>query len=158
MLFIKKFIPLALMAALLLGAAGCNSNNDQAPANTNEPTQNAAGEQSQTGTQNENPSQPVMSDGVEEWNDTISKDGTTAPTQNQQPTEVPTLPPAGTKLTYAQYLAMTTSQQQEYFKSFDTVDAFYEWLEEAEAEYEKNQNTVTGDGTLDLNDYINSNR
>ena len=105
-----------------------------------------------------------MSDGVEEWDDTISKDGTTAPTQNQQPaqnqqpTEAPTLPPAGTKLTYAQYMAMTTSQQQEYFKSFDTVDAFYEWLEEAETEYEKNQNTVTGDGTLDLNDYVNSNR
>ena len=157
MLFIKKFIPLALMAALLLGTAGCNSNNDQAPANTNEPTQNAAGEQSQNGTQNENPSQPVMSDGVEEWDDTISKDGTTAPTQNQQPTEAPTLPPAGTKLTIEENEALPTSQQQAYFQSFATVDEFYAWLDEAEANRKKD-NTVTGDGTLDLNDYINSNR
>ena len=55
-----------------------------------------------------------------------------------------------------EYEALPTSQQQAYFQSFDTVDAFYEWLEKAEAN-RKNDNTVTGDGSLNLGDYINKN-
>ena len=35
------------------------------------------------------------------------------------------------------------------------VASFYEWLEEAEKAAKDQDNSVTGDGTLDLNDYIN---
>ena len=57
------------------------------------------------------------------------------------------------------YKAMTTAQQQAYFNSFASVDAFYEWLDAAEADYEERHknDTVTGDGTLDLGDYITKN-
>ena len=67
-------------------------------------------------------------------------------TGTQQPT------PSGT-LTIEEYEALSTSQQQAYFMSFSTVDAFYEWLEAAEAA-RKPGNTVTGDGTLDLGDIV----
>lgn len=70
-----------------------------------------------------------------------------------QPGDQPT---GNQTLTYAQYLALTTSEQQAYFESFASVDAFYEWLEIAEKEYEESMknDSVTGDGTLDLGDYI----
>lgn len=56
-------------------------------------------------------------------------------------------------LTIEQYEALSTSQQQAYFQSFATVDAFYDWLEAAEAA-RKPDGSITGDGNLDLGDYV----
>ena len=101
---------------------------------------------------------PVV-EGVEEWGDTGSQQhNSTQPSKpqgDQQQGEVQ-LPTDGQELTIEEYEALPTSQQQAYFQSFDTVDAFYDWLEKAEAN-RKNDNTVTGDGSLNLGDYINKN-
>lgn len=154
MKLIKKLIPLALAAALMC-TVGCTAEKTPEE-KTTEATQPA----DPTG-------KPIISDAVEEWDTPGDQDTSNRPTQpgESQPTTQPTTPTqpteqptAGDKLTYEQYMAMPTSQQEAYFRSFPTVEAFYEWLEAAEAEYEKNQNTVTGDGKLDLNDYINGNR
>ena len=178
MKLIKKMIPSLLVAGLLLCAVGCNSNKtdtnntggqDKTPAVTEN------GQTNNNGTTTVDPSAPSFVAGVEEWDDTAfhstqpttqsGQNGTqtqpttqTTPTGSQgttnQPTGDPTKPGS---LTYAQYIALTTAQQQAYFQSFDSVDAFYDWLDAAEAAYEAGRDTVTGDGTLDLGDFVKNN-
>lgn len=100
-----------------------------------------------------------LAEGVEEWGDSESVQHTntqeSTPQGDQQQGEAQ-LPTDDRELTIEEYEALSTSQQQAYFMSFDTVDAFYDWLEEAEAN-RKTDNTVTGDGSLNLGDYINKN-
>ena len=101
-----------------------------------------------------------VSEGIEVWEDTQpSTQPTTAPNVPTQPTTPGTQPttPEPTesqKMTYAQYLALSRSQQQEFVRSFDNVEDFYEWLDAAEAEYKANQPDATGSGSIDIGDYI----
>lgn len=93
------------------------------------------------------------------------------PTQSQKPTEKPveTKPgfnpilPSGKpdlSVTYEQYLAMSGGEQTAYFNAFGKGDegalAFVAWFDKAkEAWVKENQSIIaTGDGNLDLNDYI----
>ena len=144
-----RIISLAMVAMLLLCAAGCGEHEDK--------TKTAAGSATAESTL------PVV-EGVEDWEGAPTQQPTGQTTPDQPTAQQPTTgqqtgdqeqPDASKSLTLAEYEALTTAQQQAYFESFDSPDAFYEWLEAAQKAAEEQGNTVTGDGTLDLNDYIN---
>ena len=124
-----------------------NQTGNQQPGNQtgNQQTSNQTGNQ-QPGNQTGN-----QQSGNQNGNQTGNE--TPGTQTGNQPGNQPT---GNQTLTYAQYLALSTSEQQAYFESFASVDAFYEWLETAEKEYEESikNDSVTGDGTLDLGDYI----
>ncbi len=58
-------------------------------------------------------------------------------------------------LTYKEYLSLSAEKREEYYKTFDSVKAFAKWHEKAKAEYEKEDGSihVSGNGTLNLEDY-----
>jgi hypothetical protein len=51
---------------------------------------------------------------------------------------------------------MSPQEQQAFFESFESYEAFFAWLEEAKRVYEENQNRteVGGDGSIDVGDLI----
>lgn len=61
-------------------------------------------------------------------------------------------------LTYEEYQAMSGTDRQAFFDSFETMDDFLRWLEKAKAAYEgsKNENAINGDKPIDIGDLINS--
>ena len=73
--------------------------------------------------------------------------------------EVPTTPTGpDLSLTYEEYLAMTGSQQQAYYNTFESVRAFVEWFDAAKAEYKKQNQAIEVTGSsINLEDYINKN-
>lgn len=156
-----KALPLVLATVTLVAAmAACKKNTDKAAVTTNatnQPTTQAteytAPSQVITVETPDGTTSIVTQEGVTDWGE---GNGTTVtpstnPSGNQQTgSEKPATPGS---LTIEQYEALSTAQQQAYFQSFATVDAFYEWLEAAEAA-RKPGNSVTGDGNLDLGDHI----
>ena len=65
----------------------------------------------------------------------------TKPDSNQEETTEATVPaatnPAPAKLSYEQYEAMSAAQQREFMMSFADVEDFFDWYNDAKAEYEK---------------------
>ena len=59
-------------------------------------------------------------------------------------------------LTYAEYIALSGAEQQEYFNQFADIDAFFAWLNAAKAEWENGQGgsdiIIGGDETPDFGD------
>lgn len=59
---------------------------------------------------------------------------------------------------YEKYMAMSPEAQQEFFNSFGSVDAFFQWLQDAKAEYEANQDYIEiGGGPIDIEGVLNGN-
>ena len=59
------------------------------------------------------------------------------------------------KMTYEKYIALSPEEQQKYYNSFASVEAFFNWLNAAKAEYEANRDEIEVDGEIDIGDYIN---
>lgn len=59
-------------------------------------------------------------------------------------------------VTYGQYHAMSSEEQQAWFNSFDSVEAFFAWYNDAKAVYEANNNSfvIEGDTDIDANEVI----
>ena len=102
----------------------------------------------------------MASEGVDDWDDTDSTTGTTPPTTKpQQPeTTAPGNSDEITLLTWEQYEQLTTAEKQAYDLSFGMDDAgreaFFAWLDAAYAEYEKTHQGITGDGNIDIGDFM----
>ena len=54
-------------------------------------------------------------------------------------------------MTYEQYNALSAEEQEEYFNSFDTVEEFFAWYNQAKQEYENNQDYIDVGGNNDIN-------
>ena len=93
----------------------------------------------------------------------------TEPEKETDPTEKPgdsettpaeTTPPAETKPSggsatvssaYSDYMSMSAAQQQAFIESFESMDAFMAWFNQAKAEHNANDNSIeVGNGTIDL--------
>ena len=107
------------------------------------------------------PSNPIYaSEGVENWEENAGG-GATAPTATEpQPTENGTsgeTDGTGT-LTWEQYLNMTLEEQQAFDISFGLDEAgrkaFFAWRNAAREEYEKAHSYVTGDGNVNIEDFM----
>lgn len=60
---------------------------------------------------------------------------------------------------YQQYMAMSPSEQQSYYETFASADAFFAWFVNAQQEHEAHRSVtiIEGNASLDLGDYVNSN-
>ena len=91
---------------------------------------------------------------------------TTKPTEVTQPAETtpatePNVPEteAARELTeYEKYMAMSPSAQEEFFNSFGSVDAFFQWMQSAKAEYEASLDYIEiGGGPIDIEGVLSGN-
>lgn len=67
---------------------------------------------------------------------TIPAEEETKPEETTTPAEKNPDTPAKETTEYEKYLAMSGQQQKAFMESFDSIEAFFEWLNEAKAEYE----------------------
>ena len=59
-------------------------------------------------------------------------------------------------LTYEEYMKLTPVEQQKYYEKFENPVDFGKWYTDAKAEYDANDDSihVSGNGTLDLDEYL----
>lgn len=94
---------------------------------------------------------------TEPTEETLPSEEVTEPTEETTPSEE-TVPPteggnqgSAGKTAYEDYINMTGEQQLAFMQSFDSMEAFFAWLNAAKAEYEaQNPGTDVGDGNIDL--------
>ena len=88
-------------------------------------------------------------------------EGTTAPTlQEETESEETTAPtqPGETFTTYKAYMDMSADEQAAFIASFDSIDAFMAWFNNAKAEYDSTDGSVDiGSGSIDLEDIAGGN-
>ena len=158
----------ALVAALMIGC-GKTPQTTQTTATTDSvgTTQDAeqGGENVQVSVGvDERPVDETTGSATQETTGKKPVENTPDTTESQQtPTVEPVLPSGGPnlELTYEQYLNMSGAEQTEYFNSFGEGDqgalAFIAWFDKAKEEYQKENQAIiaTGDGSLNLEDYIN---
>lgn len=162
---------IALITMIVLGGEeisslpdnSCPTQPDVTFGNSEEITQNTDATQSTeapvaTIPLSTDPSNPVYaSEGVENWEEgATGGDGglTTTPVVTQPTTET-----IGTEFpTWEQYLNMSTAEKQAFDISFGLDEAgrvaFFAWRDAAKAEYEKTHSNVTGDGNVNIEDFM----
>lgn len=94
---------------------------------------------------------------TEPTEETAPSEEVTEPTEETTPSEE-TVPPTegdnqgnATTTSYEAYLNMSGDQQLAFMQSFDSMEAFFAWLNAAKAEYEaQNPGVDVGDGNIDL--------
>lgn len=80
-------------------------------------------------------------------------DETDTSTKPETPTDPDTKPE---DCTWEQYQAMTPAQQWEFYQSFDSAGAYFDWMAQAKEEYEASRDVIDlgNGGSIDLGDYI----
>lgn len=76
----------------------------------------------------------------------------TIPTEDvdRDPSETSTEPTGGTT-SYLEYMNMTADQQESFISSFESMDAFMVWFNNAKAEYDSTGGAIdVGSGSVDL--------
>lgn len=98
---------------------------------------------------------------------TTSTTPTTPPVKNEPATEPATQPDASEEKKeenatpvvpsdYEKFHDMSAAEQQAYVESFKDMDAFFDWYNQAKADYEAaNPSIEVGDGKVDMGDIIN---
>lgn len=167
----KKWIALAVIVLLLaLGLVSClvmNAGTPESPEETatSVQTEDAVketeevtfpeGEGIEDTDEEELPEETTKA--TENTKATESTEATTQPTEESttKPTEtVPQDDPAVTA--YEAYLAMSPEEQQAFFESFSSPEAFIAWFNTAKAEYDAKNKTVDGkNGEINIGDYMN---
>ena len=61
------------------------------------------------------------------------------------------------EVTYEDYNNMTPAQQVEFFNTFESMEAFVKWYNEAKAAYDAEHGAIEigGNGSVDLGDIVN---
>ncbi len=57
-------------------------------------------------------------------------------------------------MTYEEYLALSGQEQAAYFQSFADPAEYFQWYNQAKADYDKKEVHDIEDGKVDLGDYI----
>ena len=153
---LKWILPVCVLALLL---AGCKKDKEYAVNISDE----EAGQTVEDTTPAE--TQTPTHSAVVEWEDTEDAGSTDTTVVTTQPTTQPTETTPVTEntqpgekelLTWQQYQALSNEDKQTYYKTFATVEEFYRWKDKAQQEYaqQNKDNVVTGDGSLNLGDYM----
>lgn len=172
----RKLITLLMAALLVLTVTACHSNeipstepSDETQESirpglveledpidnpfSSEPTNNC------DPTENTEPTADMNNSPTE--GDKDSTEESTTPTEIEKDPTEDTVPPttesngqgsmSANAQAYAAWLNMSGEQQQEFMNSFDSIEAFFAWLNAAKAEYEaQNPGIDVGDGNIDI--------
>lgn len=63
-----------------------------------------------------------------------------------------------TLLTFEEYLALSSAEQQAYFESFPSIQEYIAWYNAAQKEYEDSQNKVEVSGDVNIGDFVNGSK
>ena len=78
-----------------------------------------------------------------------------APTVPDKPNQDPVVDQGPTQCTYEEFAAMTPLQQQSVMESYESIEAFFAWYDEAKKAYEEAHPPIeVGNGNINLNDYL----
>ena len=160
-----------LMTVLVLFMAACHSNEVSVAEPTEEsmlpgivgvetPVENPYenGQQESAATDATEPEQPseaetTPEETVEEPTEPAMEptEPSAEPTEGEEEVTEPTESGNSGITSYEAYLNMTGDQQRAFMESFDSIEAFFVWLNAAKAEYEaQNPGADIGDGSIDL--------
>ena len=169
-----KRILLLVLAALLIFTAGCRkkSADPTRPAETTVPTETLPpgavyvdkdlAIEDATETELTTPdeiedevTEPAVDEAKPEKETEPEAEKETAPVQKPEENETvpPTTPPSNNvnNSAYSQYMHMSEAEQQAFIESFGSIADFMDWLNQAKAEHNANDNSVEiGSGTVDL--------
>ncbi|MBQ3527179.1 MAG: hypothetical protein IJA52_01290 [Clostridia bacterium] len=116
-----------------------NSNNHKDSSDTKKPEETKKPQQNSSATQKE----PVSNE-----DDFIANDNET--TGEDKP-YVPE------PMTYAEFIELSAVEQQAYFESFDNIQDYFDWYNDALEKYEEEQNKIEGSGSVNIGDLIDGN-
>ena len=102
---------------------------------------------------------------VTEPQETTKPTEATKPTETSKPEETqpqetapatePSQPAAKPQTAYESFQNMSADEQQAYMESFESIDAFFTWYNDAKAEYEAaNPPIDVGDGSVDMGELM----
>lgn len=157
----KQLLVLALALALLL--VGCGEKSEvldsttgvtstteaSAPATSGSPLEDSDFDDETVPTETEDQTEPTTKPtNPADPTDTVEPE-TTAPTV------APTQPTAQDQMDYEKFHNMSARKQQAFMESFDSLDQFFAWYNQAKAAYEAaNPPIDVGDGNIDMGDLI----
>lgn len=58
-------------------------------------------------------------------------------------------------MTYEEYISMSPENQQKYMQSYENMEDFFAWYNNAKAKYDEENAGIEIDGSIDIGDYIN---
>ena len=169
----KKILIIALIALLLL-TAGCRkaevTPTEPSVATPTEPSETLGPgvgivEDGVVMEEEEEPTAPAETEpeATEPESEKETTPKATEPEKETDPTEAPggseTTPaetqPSGGNATassaYDDYMNMSAAEQEAFIESFESLDAFMAWFNQAKAEHNANDNSIeVGSGTIDL--------
>ena len=165
----KRF--LALLLALILLMAGCGKQNEapdntttEAIATTQAPATTAESLSALEDSEFDDETEPVETETqIEESTEptqSVEPTETAKPTEPAKPEETtpaiqPTQPSANEQMGYEKFHNMSGADQQAYMGTFENLDMFFAWYNQAKAEYEAaNPPIDVGNGSVDMGDLI----
>ena len=166
----KRFLALVLVLVLLV--AGCGKKEETVGSTTEVTTtteDTATTKESFSALEDsefDDETEPTQAETLPETTEETEPAETVEPTQPAEPTapaepEVsepttePTQPPANVQMDYEAFHNMSPADQQAYMGSFENLDLFFAWYNQAKAEYEAaNPPIDVGDGSVDMGDLI----
>lgn len=176
----RRMIAMLLIVAVLLAMTACKKNTNEAESTTeasipgvvdlpveievdwdNLPESTAATEAKPSSDETEATEAETAKDPTQSATTPTtdsSTESTTAPTTGpEQETTKPTEPAA--KLTdYEWYNSLSGAEQKAFMETFDSIEAFFDWYNNAKAEYEAQKPGIdVGDGVIDLEDFAGGN-
>lgn len=141
------------------GDVNLDDSNGDEPTEGTDPTAKPENPTEATNPKTEDPKDVTTpsEEATEPTEETPPSEEVTEPTEETTPSEE-TVPPteggnqgSAGKTAYEDYINMTGEQQLAFMQSFDSMEAFFAWLNAAKAEYEaQNPGTDVGDGNIDL--------
>ena len=174
----KRFLALVLVLVLLV--AGCGKKKETVESDTEVTTTESTAatqeslpaledsefddetEPAETETQPEPTETETQPEATEETEpaETVAPTQPAKPTapvepEETEPTTEPTQPPANVQMDYEAFHNMSPADQQAYMGSFENLDLFFAWYNQAKADYEAaNPPIDVGDGNIDMGDLI----
>ena len=171
MKYTKSLISILLCLIMLFGATACGmkdsasetisqednnlqipTSNAQEPVNTENHEEITPAESIPDHTNTEDSTEPTeISPATDptENDPTESEPQPTEPTENEEtnptePTEPESTVPSATAAAYLAYNEMSAAEQQDFINSFDSIEAFFSWLNTAKAVYEAERTPIDG--------------
>lgn len=159
-----KLLGAVLLLCLAVGLSACGGTSEPKPQQN--PTETTIGgvlpSRPQTETEPENDPSVTQPEATEE---TTGPEGTTAATEPEstqsattpeQETTPVTSPELPLSMSYSQYMALTTDQQNAFFEKHFATDplGFHNWFQKVKAEHETENPEIEATGPVDLEDYI----
>ena len=143
--FTLKIIALVIFLALAVSMVSCNQNGDLSSNGSEDDRSSTASENYATSVSAEESVFNTTNDAQETEKSEGDSENSEVPTVETDSEDA--LPPS---MTFEAYNALTGAEQRAYMDTFPSIEAFFDWYNEAKAAYESTRDTIEYDGSGDL--------